>query len=497
MEVVFPELSASQWIGAAVAAALVGLSKAGFGAGAGILAVPLMAAVLGPANMLPVMLLVLILGDVFSIIHYPRDHDARNLAMLLPGLLVGVVGGALALDWFLNLPDAESWLRRLIGGLSVLFVGFQMYRLQRERRTGMGDRYVPRIWHGVGLGACAGLTSTLAHAGGPLIVLFLLPQKLDKRVFVGTVIKYFFVGNMAKLVAYQTQDLFRADRLTLSGALLPCVVVGTLVGVLLHRRFSDRVFRLVIYLLAFGVGLYLLSGWEPGVAAQPADGPEVRFHRATRAYREGRYREAAEAFGALRKDLPASRAVRLNAGLAHYRAGELAEAAGIFRELSSAKNPRVRLRAVYALGNCAYRGGDFVRALASYRETAAGCRQLLRRGVSGKEAEELAELMHRAEFNAHLARERLSSADSPEEGAHNSPRGEGQQVRGAEGAGEGAPGRGDGEERLQTEDADGAAGAGGPGRTFVQSILDRSRREDVGPVLGAGEPSQSGSGPPW
>ncbi|MCK4375720.1 MAG: sulfite exporter TauE/SafE family protein, partial [Candidatus Brocadiae bacterium] len=58
------ELTVWQWTGAAVAALLVGLSKAGFGAGAGLLAVPLMAAVLGPADMLPVMLLVLITGDI-------------------------------------------------------------------------------------------------------------------------------------------------------------------------------------------------------------------------------------------------------------------------------------------------------------------------------------------------------------------------------------------------------------------------------------------------
>lgn len=492
---ILPDLSVAQWTGAALAAALVGLSKAGFGAGAGILAVPLMAAVLGPANMLPVMLLVLILGDIFSIVHYPREHDRRNLLMLLPGLLIGVACGALALDWFLSLPKAELYLRRLIGGLSVLFVGVQMYRLQRERRTGIDDPYVPRAWHGVGLGACAGLTSTLAHAGGPLIVLFLLPQKLQKSVFVGTVIKYFFVGNLVKVIAYQSQDLFRPDRLALGGALVPCVVVGTLLGVALHRRFSDRVFRWVIYVLAFLVGLYLLTGWEPGKTAEGAEGPEARFERATVAYREGRYGEAAEEFSALRDVLPESAAPELNAALAHYRAGEFAEAARAFRGLLEVEDRLVRLRATYGLGNCAYRRGDLPGAVAHYREAAAGCREALRQGGRGAEAEALAELLHRAEFNAALARRAMQTGGRPEQVSTGARSEETERSEDVPGTGEETFGEAGGEEAPAG--AHGAAGGQDGSRRSVADILRESREGDTGPLLGKEPTGGPGAGPDW
>ncbi len=254
------DLTVWQWVGAVTAALLVGLSKAGFGAGAGALAVPLMATVLGPADMLSVMLLVLITGDVFSIIHYLRDHDRRNLAILIPGLLAGVAAGTFALQWFLHLPDSELWMNRLVGALSVGFVGVQFYRMARERRLGAPESsYRPKVWHGVGLGAFAGITSTLAHAGGPLITLFLLPQKLDKRVFVGTVLKYFFVGNLVKLIPYTAQGLMTAQNALLALLLLPGVVVGAAAGARLNRSFSDRTFRLIVYCLALALGLYLLS----------------------------------------------------------------------------------------------------------------------------------------------------------------------------------------------------------------------------------------------
>ncbi|MHC4789140.1 MAG: TSUP family transporter, partial [Planctomycetota bacterium] len=234
------ELTLYQWVGAGVAALLVGLSKAGFGAGAGLLAVPLMTAVLGATDMLPVMLLVLIIGDVFSLLHYANKHDRRNLGMLVPGLVLGVAAGYFVLDWFLALADGELWLRRGVGFCSVGFVGVQFYRTLRARQLGVpGASYQPRLWHGVGLGAAGGLTSTLAHAGGPFIALFLLPQKLGNAVFVGTVIKCFFIANLIKLIPYFRQGLMTTQNALLSVTLLPCVVLGTVAGVLLNRSTGD------------------------------------------------------------------------------------------------------------------------------------------------------------------------------------------------------------------------------------------------------------------
>jgi len=259
------ELGMLQWLAVAASALLVGMSKAGFGTGAGLLAVPLMATALGAERMLGVMLLVLIIGDIFSILHYLGKHDTRNLLMLVPGLATGVVLGSLALGWFRALPDADLWMKRLVGALSIVFVGLQFVRMAREKQLGaVATPYRPKVWHGVGLGMCAGITSTLAHAGGPLVAIFMLPQNLPKQTFVGTVVKYFFIGNVIKLAPYFYNGLMTRDNTLLALGLLPAVVVGTFLGVYLHGKFSDRSFRLVVYGLAFCLGLYLLTGWQPG-----------------------------------------------------------------------------------------------------------------------------------------------------------------------------------------------------------------------------------------
>ena len=253
------DLTLAQWAVLVASALLIGLSKAGFGGGAALLAVPLMAYVLGPRGMLSVMLLVLITGDILAVIFYPKDSDRRNLTMLIPGLLLGIFLGYLTLHWFLARSDSGLWMRRLIGALSVLFVLVQAARMVHWRRKGARMKsYRPAYWHGVTVGTCAGFTSTLANAGGPLLTIFLLPQDLEKRVFVGTTIIYFMVGNLVKLVPYTLMGLMTRPNFVLSALLAPAVLVGTLSGVYLNDKVSDRGFRLIIYGLAFLLGIYFL-----------------------------------------------------------------------------------------------------------------------------------------------------------------------------------------------------------------------------------------------
>jgi len=489
-----PELTLWQWTGAAIAASLVGLSKAGFGAGAGLLAVPLMTAVLGPANMLPVMLLVLITGDVFSVLHYLKKHDTRNLAILIPGLLVGIWVGYNALGWFQELPNGELWLGRVIGFLAVALVVIQLYRFRRERSDPDNlVAYQPRTWHGVGLGTLAGFTSTLAHAGGPLVLLYLLPQKLEKEIFVGTIIKYFFVGNVVKLIPYFHQGLFTVPRAVLAGVLVPAVVLGTLAGVLLNRKFGDRTFRAVVYVLAACVGVYLLFGWKPGeVEGATTQVEPVNFRDALAAYEGGEYAAAAEAFEALAR--PGGRqavAASFNRALALYAAGRYEEADAAFRLLELPRRGLMAVRARFNRGNCAYRQGSYGEAARLYAGVAEQCKRWLAE-ASGGAARLPGELLGRARFNLALARMRQAAdkAGASRADSTGSPPTRGQadvQTRAAEAAGgvRGAS-RGPGAGAGQT-----------PGTEPLESILRNLRDGDTGPVLSGEGESGTVTGPDW
>jgi len=264
----FLQLDAKSWIGLVGAALVVGLTKAGFGAGAGILSVPLMLLVVSdPRDMLVVMLPLLICGDVFSFIHYPKQVDRRNLKLLVPSCVLGVFLGMFVLR-ALEQSGSDKAIRAamlvLIGGMCLLFLAMQVWRYFRESRlTERPGPWRPKLVHGLGLGAAAGLTSTLGHVGGPLITLFLIPQKLDKRVFVGTSVAYFFFGNTVKIVPYAVLGYWTAPRFWTAAVLMPAVVAGTLIGVWLHRKFTGRGFVLFIYVCTLATLLKVI--WD-GVA---------------------------------------------------------------------------------------------------------------------------------------------------------------------------------------------------------------------------------------
>ena len=80
---------------AAIPAVIItGISKGGFG-GIALLAVPLLALVISPVQAAAIMLPILIAMDISSIIAYRKTWDKRNLSILIPGAIIGIVIGCL------------------------------------------------------------------------------------------------------------------------------------------------------------------------------------------------------------------------------------------------------------------------------------------------------------------------------------------------------------------------------------------------------------------
>lgn len=491
------ELSAWQWAGAGIAALLVGLSKAGFGVGAGILAIPLATIVLGPERMLAVMVLILITGDIFALVHYPGKLSRRNLLVLVPGLLAGIMIGALALEWFQGLEDGQFWLERLIGVLCIGFVALQAWRgAVARRRSGAAGPWRPRPWHGVALGTGAGIASTLAHVGGPLVAFYLLPQQLGRQVYVGTVVRYFFIGNMVKLIPYTRGGLMTLEVGTMALALVPCVLVGSLIGVRLNRKFSDRAVRVAVYCLALAVGLWLLFSPEK-------EGPERTaaarsFETGLEALDSGRYGAAERAFDDA-ADLagPWQPAALLNRGIALYRLERCAEAERVLARAARIGGGIIPLRASFNRGNCAYREGRLAEAVEWYECAAEGCRAALAEEGEAT-APHVRELLARARTNLSVAQARLVA----EEDRHDGPGQEG---------GDGGGGDADGADASDIEGRSGTAGAPtagqgaaagggqgtGPGLRSISEVLADVQERDTGPVLRPSGSARRDDGGNW
>lgn len=247
---------------AAVPAVLIfGISKGGFGGGLGLVAVPMMTLAIGPTQAAAILLPILCVMDLFGSWAYRQRWDRRLMVVLVPGALVGIAVGW-ATFRFMN-ADA---IRILVGGIAVWFTldfYVKAWRAGRAdppgRRPGRAEGW---LWSGV-----SGFTSFVAHAGSPPLGVYLLPQRLDKSVFVGTTAIFFLVVNYAKLVPYGFLGQFDTTNLATSLVLSPLAPVGIWLGLWLHGRVPQRAFYVVCYGLLTATGVKLLHDGIAGVLA--------------------------------------------------------------------------------------------------------------------------------------------------------------------------------------------------------------------------------------
>jgi uncharacterized protein len=238
------------YVAALPAVLIVGISKSGFGGGLGLVSVPILSFTVSPVTAAAIMLPILCVMDIMSWWAYRRVWDRRNLIILVPAAIVGLTVGALTFRYM-----SEDALRLVIGAIALLFTLDHWF----GRRPNLTPKEA-----GVGLGAVcgaiAGFTSFIAHSGGPIIQVFMLPQRLEKSLFVGTTVMLFLIMNYVKLVPYAYLGMLSPENLTTSLVLLPLAPIGVWLGLRLHHLVSQALFYRLMYFLTFAAGVKLI--WD-------------------------------------------------------------------------------------------------------------------------------------------------------------------------------------------------------------------------------------------
>lgn len=232
----------------AAAVLITGISKAGFGGGIGIVAIPIMGLVMGPKHLLGVQLPLLIAADALSNLHHLRNYEWRLLRPLLWGALAGVLLGTLVF-WALQKSDparVQKALSLLIGAVCLVFVAIQAWGLTGRRVPSLP----PHPASSVAVGTTAGFVSTLSHGAGPLVTLYLLQEKLPRQILVGTQVFFFLLVNSAKVPTYVAFDTITAATLRDSIWFIPLIPLGTLAGAWMNRRVPEKPFAAILYVAA-------------------------------------------------------------------------------------------------------------------------------------------------------------------------------------------------------------------------------------------------------
>ncbi|MGC4032321.1 MAG: sulfite exporter TauE/SafE family protein [Tepidisphaeraceae bacterium] len=256
------------WVIITLAVSMIGIAKSGFGGGLGLIVVPITTLALPYAgnyagdDALGLLLPLLIVGDIIAVWQYRREVSWPTIRRLLPGAFLGVLLGT-GLIWLLkqHASIAAALINLEIGFESILLVAMSWYR----QWHGKQQRLVPEPWRALGTGTFAGTSSTLAHAAGPIIAMYLLPLNLGRLQMVATSATFFFIANSAKLPTYWFAGNFEKISVPFALCFFPAVLAGAIFGRWLTKKMSDRVFIQIVYATVFILGVYLFGKGLAGI----------------------------------------------------------------------------------------------------------------------------------------------------------------------------------------------------------------------------------------
>lgn len=236
---------------AVLAVVIVGMAKGGF-SGLGVLGTPLLALAMPASTAAALLLPVLLVQDVVSVWSFRKSWSRWIVAWMLPGAALGILLASLyaaAVD--------EAQLRLVLG---VITFSFGLYRLWLERGGRLVAATTSPGWVGTLFGVAMGVTSQIAHAGGPPFQIWVTPRRLPHETFVGTSAVLFALVNWMKVPSYIALGTLNRQTLLAAALLMPLAIISTLVAVRLIRRLDSQRFYTVIYVLMVLLGFKLI--WD-------------------------------------------------------------------------------------------------------------------------------------------------------------------------------------------------------------------------------------------
>ncbi|NJP38091.1 sulfite exporter TauE/SafE family protein [Alkalicoccus luteus] len=235
----------------AVCALLIGISKTALPT-LGIFVVAVMATIFPARESIGIVLPMLIAADLVAVFYYRRSVDWPTLFRLLPW-----VSGGLAVGFFFLFTMESGRAIEIALGLIITAMVVLQVRNMRKAPTTKADYSKLFL---IVIGTLAGFTTMIGNAAGPVMAIFLLAAGLQKQAFIGTGAWFFLTVNLIKVPLYTSLGLITASSLTLNAMMLPFILLGTWAGIRLIRLIPQKLFSVLILILALAGGLRLLLG---------------------------------------------------------------------------------------------------------------------------------------------------------------------------------------------------------------------------------------------
>ncbi|HEV7800598.1 MAG TPA: sulfite exporter TauE/SafE family protein [Burkholderiales bacterium] len=235
------------WIGAAVFAAYIVRGMSGFGAG--LIAAPLLAFVLPVHVVVPLSGLLVFVLFIFLTIRDRRSVIWRELKLLAPPTVAGVIAGL----WLFRTLD-NRLLLVMLGGFLVVYATYML----AVHTFGLPQFRCSERW-ALPLGFGGSFFDTLfGGGGGTLVVIYMHARGLGRMEFRATVAMLWFIEMIARIGGYGIAGYYTRDVLIMVAALIPVMAAGTWIGERLGNRVSPATFSRILAVLLMASGVSLL-----------------------------------------------------------------------------------------------------------------------------------------------------------------------------------------------------------------------------------------------
>ncbi len=218
----------------------IGLSKSGL-AGTATLNVVIMAWIFGAKPSVGLVLPLLIVADLLGYLINRKGGSWRQIVPMMPPAIAGVIVGWLLLD---RIDNAVA--RVVIGWIILGLLAFN-FILRRRREQFLALTEHRGFAHGMGF--LAGTVTMIANAAGPVMTVFLLSQRLEKREHLGVFCRFFLFINLFKLPFSNSIGLITAPSLWTNLVLLPGVFLGIFLGWQILKRIKQDAFETTLAIL--------------------------------------------------------------------------------------------------------------------------------------------------------------------------------------------------------------------------------------------------------
>lgn len=164
--------------------------------------------------------------------------------LILFGFLFHILG-------LILLKDLDASILKIIGGsLIILTVINKAFRLKFVIKN--KERYY------IPVGMLSGLLNGMAGLGGLPVILLLSNSDMEKEEFKSTIISYFFMMSIISVFTFWIGGFYTSFILLNIAITVLFAIIGTLTGIYLSRRVSDKGFQVGLLFVLFFMGASMI-----------------------------------------------------------------------------------------------------------------------------------------------------------------------------------------------------------------------------------------------